>query len=294
MPPTGRCAATEPSALLSLSPSLPAGHRNARTARRQLAPRRDEPPLAPPARAARSRLLTPSGFASCRVRSLAQWNFFYVFLGVFFYQYLTPPVAQCATFQWPWMALIVARNVAFLWIWVGALHQLLYVCARNPPHTPISREIPDRSLLLSGLARRPCAHRRAPHTSDPQQHLSQETALFTAADKLKFNPSYPKKEQHYRDFLMSTSGALIDSGMQVPLLSHFYLTFPCFSVTFYLVLPCFSVAFTLFLLIYRRPDRLHAPLRHGQDPLVHRFLGGAAGESAPTCCEFRLKWPLFQ
>ena len=28
-----------------------------------------------------------------------QWNFFYVFLGAFFWQYLTPPVAQCAEFR---------------------------------------------------------------------------------------------------------------------------------------------------------------------------------------------------
>ena len=107
-------------------------------------------------------------------RVAEQWNFFYVFLGAFFWQYLTPPVAQCAEFRWPWMALIVARNVSFLWIWVGALHQLLYVWHVVP-------------------------------------------------DKLKFNPSYPKKQQHYRDFLMSTSGALIDSAMQIGFM-HLYAT----------------------------------------------------------------------
>lgn len=104
----------------------------------------------------------------------SQWNFFYVFLGAFFWQYLTPPVAQCAEFRLSWMALIVARNVSFLWIWVGALHQLLYVWHVVP-------------------------------------------------DKLKFNPSYPKKQQHYRDFLMSTSGALIDSAMQIGFM-HLYAT----------------------------------------------------------------------
>lgn len=72
------------------------------------------------------------------------------------------------------MALIAVRNVSFLWIWVGALHHLLYVWHVVP-------------------------------------------------DKLKFNPSYPKKQQHYRDFLMSTSGALIDSAMQIGFM-HLYAT----------------------------------------------------------------------
>eukprot|EP01043_Picozoa_sp_COSAG02_P065432 COSAG02_NODE_9872_length_2086_cov_1.567690_2_plen_279_part_00 len=105
---------------------------------------------------------------------MSQWNLFYVFLGAFFWQYLTPPVEQCVEFRLSWMALIAVRNVSFLWIWVGALHHLLYVWHVVP-------------------------------------------------DKLKFNPSYPKKQQHYRDFLMSTSGALIDSAMQIGFM-HLYAT----------------------------------------------------------------------
>ena len=35
----------------------------------------------------------------------AQWNLFYVFLEVFFWQYLTPPIEQCVEFKWRWMAL---------------------------------------------------------------------------------------------------------------------------------------------------------------------------------------------
>ena len=97
-----------------------------------------------------------------------------MFLGVFFWQYLTPPIEQCVEFKWQWMALITARNVSFLWIWVGALHHLLYVWHVVP-------------------------------------------------DKLKFNPSYPKSSQHYRDFALSTSGALIDSAMQIGFM-HLYAT----------------------------------------------------------------------
>jgi sterol desaturase/sphingolipid hydroxylase (fatty acid hydroxylase superfamily) len=41
--------------------------------------------------------------------------------------------------------------------------------------------------------------------------------------KLKFNPTYPKNSQHLRDFALSTSGALIDSAMQIGFM-HLYAT----------------------------------------------------------------------
>jgi hypothetical protein len=44
-----------------------------------------------------------------------KWNFLYVFVGVFFYQFVQPDIAVCKTFEWSWMALIVGRNVGFLW-----------------------------------------------------------------------------------------------------------------------------------------------------------------------------------
>ena len=56
--------------------------------------------------------------------------------------------------------------MAFLWLWVGTLHELLY-----------------------------------------NWHV--------VPDKLKFNPSYPKQSQHTRDFWMSTSGAVLDSMIQI-------------------------------------------------------------------------------
>ena len=55
------------------------------------------------------------------------WNLLYVFIGAFFWVFVSPTVEQCQTIEWWWVGLILARNVGFLWLWVGSLHHLLYV-----------------------------------------------------------------------------------------------------------------------------------------------------------------------
>jgi hypothetical protein len=146
-----------------------------------------------------------------------QWNFFYVGIAVFFWNFgLVPPIAQCRELHWSWMALITARNVGFLWVWVGALHHLLYEwhivphkLKFNPSYPKNSQHV--RDFLLSTLG-----------------------ALIDSAMQIGFMHLYATgRLDFYEDFWRGPAWAQKLGSWQGPAWSCFFILFGCVAQDFH-------------------------------------------------------------
>jgi sterol desaturase/sphingolipid hydroxylase (fatty acid hydroxylase superfamily) len=54
------------------------------------------------------------------------WNTIYLGITLTTWYWLQPPLAQCATFAWDWIAVMFLRNLALLWLLSHGWHLLLY------------------------------------------------------------------------------------------------------------------------------------------------------------------------
>lgn len=75
---------------------------------------------------------------------LLPWNLFYVAVATLVWFYLTPPLAEMATWHWQWVAQIFARNIALLVVFTGLLHLRLYIQRAQSTRFKYNGHWPDK------------------------------------------------------------------------------------------------------------------------------------------------------
>lgn len=75
---------------------------------------------------------------------LLPWNIFYVAVATLVWFYLTPPLADMATWRWEWVAQLFARNAVLLVVFTGVLHLRLYVQRAQSTRFKYNGQWPDK------------------------------------------------------------------------------------------------------------------------------------------------------